>query len=106
MRKKYKIIYADPPWTFKTYSDKGKGRSPEKHYKCEGISYLKELQVCDIADADSICIMWATFPMLPKAIELMEEWGFEYKTVAFTWAKLLKHCPKKLILKRSKSYLE
>ena len=22
--KKYQIIYADPPWNFKTYSDKGK----------------------------------------------------------------------------------
>lgn len=30
--KKYDIIYADPPWSFKTYSDKGKGRSAEKHY--------------------------------------------------------------------------
>ena len=28
--KKYNIIYADPPWKFKTYSDKGKGKSPEK----------------------------------------------------------------------------
>ena len=30
--KKYNVIYADPPWSFKTYSDKGKDRSPEKHY--------------------------------------------------------------------------
>ena len=29
--KKYKIIYADPPWTFNTFSEEGKGRSPEKH---------------------------------------------------------------------------
>ena len=25
--KKYHIIYADPPWTFRTWSDKGKGKS-------------------------------------------------------------------------------
>lgn len=25
--KKYNIIYADPPWTFKTYSDKGKQKN-------------------------------------------------------------------------------
>ena len=31
--KRYKIIYADPAWTFKVYSNKGKGRSAEKHYK-------------------------------------------------------------------------
>ena len=35
--KKYNIIYADPPWTFKTYSDKGKGRSAENHYPCMNI---------------------------------------------------------------------
>jgi len=29
---RYKIIYADPPWQFKTFSDKGKDRSAEKHY--------------------------------------------------------------------------
>ena len=28
--KKYNVIYADPPWSFKTYSNKGKDRSPEK----------------------------------------------------------------------------
>lgn len=32
--KKYDIIYADPPWTFKTYSEKGKEKkSAECHYK-------------------------------------------------------------------------
>jgi hypothetical protein len=28
----YRVIYADPPWRFATYSDKGKGRSTEAHY--------------------------------------------------------------------------
>ena len=36
--KKYDIIYADPPWSFKTYSEKGKDRSPENHY---GVMSLK-----------------------------------------------------------------
>ena len=31
--KKYKVIYADPNWRFKTYSEKGKGRSADKHYE-------------------------------------------------------------------------
>ena len=30
--KKYDIIYADPPWQYRTYSKKGKGRSAESHY--------------------------------------------------------------------------
>ena len=30
----YQVIYADPPWRFATYPDKGKGRSAEAHYDC------------------------------------------------------------------------
>ena len=37
--KKYNVIYADPPWTFKTFSNKGKDRSPEKHYSVMTVSY-------------------------------------------------------------------
>jgi hypothetical protein len=33
----YRVIYADPPWRFATYSDKGKGRSAEAHYDCLSI---------------------------------------------------------------------
>ena len=32
--KKYNIIYADPPWQFKNWSDKGKERSAHNHYNC------------------------------------------------------------------------
>lgn len=31
--------------------------------------------------------MWATFPMLKEALEVIEAWGFTYKTVAFNWVK-------------------
>lgn len=29
--KKYSIIYADPPWQYKVWSNKGHGRSAESH---------------------------------------------------------------------------
>jgi site-specific DNA-methyltransferase (adenine-specific) len=31
--------------------------------------------------------MWAAFPMLREALEVIEAWGFTYKTVAFNWVK-------------------
>lgn len=31
--------------------------------------------------------MWATFPMLREALEVIEAWGFTYKTIAFNWVK-------------------
>lgn len=87
--KKYNIIYADPPWTFKTYSDKGKDRSPENHYECMTMEDVANLDVASIADDDCVLFLWVTFPMLQKIFEnkIIEKWGFEYKTVAFNWFK-------------------
>jgi hypothetical protein len=41
----YRVIYADPPWRFATYSDKGKGRSAEAHYDCLSLDDIKEFPV-------------------------------------------------------------
>ena len=60
----YQIIYADPPWTFKTYSNKGKGRSPEQHYPCMTIDDIKRLPVSTIAAKDCVLFLWVTFPLL------------------------------------------
>jgi N6-adenosine-specific RNA methylase IME4 len=84
------VIYADPPWRFATYSDKGKGRSAEAHYDCLTIPEIKALPVADWAAPDSVLLLWATDPLLPRALEVIEAWGFTYKTVGFYWAKLNK----------------
>ena len=46
MNKKYNIIYADPAWTFKVYSNKGKGRSAENHYKIYTSTHSKSSNQC------------------------------------------------------------
>jgi N6-adenosine-specific RNA methylase IME4 len=84
---KYKVVYADPPWQFKTHSDKGKGRSPEQHYDCMSLKDIRELPVADITDKDCVLLMWTTGPFLQKSFSVIEAWGFTYKTVGFTWAK-------------------
>ena len=43
--KKYSIIYADPPWQYRTYSKKGQGRSAESHYPTMSIDDIKALPV-------------------------------------------------------------
>ena len=86
-KKKYRIIYADPAWTFKTYSQKGKNRSAEKHYNCMTIQDIYNLPVQSISDDNCILFIWVVDPMLPEAIKTIESWGFQYKTVAFTWVK-------------------
>ena len=89
--KKYGVIYADPPWLFKTRSDKGKDRSPEKHYPVLSIADICNLPVGNIAKPDSVLLMWVVDPLLEQAFKVIDAWGFTYKTVGFTWAKTNKN---------------
>ena len=85
------MIYADPPWLFKTRSDKGKDRSPEKHYPVLSIADICNLPVSDITKPDSVLLMWVVDPLLDQAFKVIDAWGFTYKTVGFTWAKTNKN---------------
>lgn len=86
--KKYKIIYADPAWKYGCWyqSEKVK-RNAADHYKVTPTNEMKQFPVDKISEKDSVLIMWVTYPCLKEGIELMEAWGFTYKTVAFTWVK-------------------
>lgn len=89
-RKHYRAIYADPPWTYETYSDKGKGRSPEKHYECMTLDEIKALPVQEIAAKDCVLFMWVIDTHLAFALDVIAAWGFTHKTKAFNWVKLNK----------------
>lgn len=86
--KKYNIIYADPAWKFKYYGKSDdRYRRAEGHYTVTSLEDMKKIKIEDMADENCALFMWAIYPMLPQAIELMESWGFKFKTVAFTWVK-------------------
>ena len=83
--KKYKIIYADPPWQ---YDNKSLNRGgAERHYKTTSNDILCNIDVSSVCDDDCVLFMWATFPKIKEALELIDAWGFQYKTNAFTWVK-------------------
>ena len=101
---KYQVIYADPPWDYggKMQYDKSTIKSENEgferdifissasfKYPTVKLKYLMELNVADIADNDCILFMWTTGPQFANAIKLGESWGFEYKTVAFVWDKMV-----------------
>jgi len=86
-KRKYNIIYADPAWHFKTYSNKGQKRSALRHYDTMDIDNIYDLPVKSICDDDCILFLWVIDSMLPQALEVIKRWGFKYKTVAFTWVK-------------------
>lgn len=82
----YGTIIADPPWSFTTHSTKGHGKSPHAHYECMDIDAIAAVPVASVAAPDCALFMWATAPMLPQALAVMDEWGFQFKT-AGAWAK-------------------
>ena len=84
----YGLIMADPPWTFRTFSAKGRGKSPG--YVCQDLDWVKSLPVADLAARDCLLWLWATNPMLPQAIEVMGAWGFTFKTAGH-WSKKTRH---------------
>lgn len=52
---------------------------------------IKALPISQIADDKCALLLWVTFPALQRAFEVIEAWGFEYRTVAFTWVKFNKN---------------
>ena len=49
---------------------------------------IKAMPVSDLASKDCVLFLWATYPMLQEALDVIRAWGFVFKTVAFTWIKL------------------
>ena len=90
---KYQIIYADPPWSYKVWSEKGKGSCAENHYPTMKKEDIQKLPIKDIAEKNAVLFLWVTAPCLIEGIELIDKWGFTYKTVAFTWVKKNKKSP-------------
>jgi len=95
-QKYFAAIYADPPWHFKTYNEKGRKRSPDWkpfegspsiHYDTMSADAIRALPVASLAAEDSVLFLWICWPLLAEALELIEAWGFVYKTCAFSWTK-------------------
>ena len=83
--KKYSIIYADPPWS---YNDSGCNGAAEQHYVTMDTKDIKKFPVEQIAEKDCVLFMWATYPKMEDALELIKAWGFTYKSIGFQWVKL------------------
>jgi N6-adenosine-specific RNA methylase IME4 len=89
---RFALIYADPPWSFETYSEKGKDMtSPDNHYPTMSYEAIAGIRIDgytipQIAAKDAVRFMWCTSANLEHAIATLTAWGFEYKT-NLTWDK-------------------
>lgn len=88
--KKYQIIYADPPWSYrdKLGSNSAKMGACEYHYPTMAIKDICNLPVNTLCDDNCVLFLWCTMPKLNEVQKVIKEWGFTYKTVAFVWIKL------------------
>lgn len=88
--KKYKTIYADPPWQFSNRTGK---MAPEhkrlNRYSTMKLEDIKRLPVSEAADEKSHLYLWVPNALLPDGLEVMKAWGFEYKT-NIIWEKVRK----------------
>ena len=91
-KKKYKIIYADPPYQVSAnyQSNNRKFLNINNYYPTMTIQQIKNLDVKSITDKDCILFMWVCDSFLKDCIDIIESWGFEYRTIGFNWIKKYK----------------
>ena len=83
---KYRVIYADPPWSYgNTMPDYVP--DPGVHYPKMTLAELCELPVAGIAEDDAVLFLWATSPILEECFQVVHAWGFAYKS-SFVWDKV------------------
>ena len=83
--KKYQIIYADPPWSYFNGGVPQGGVNAQ--YPTMKLSDIKSLPINELSEDTSVLLLWATFPKLQEALEVMKAWQFKYKTLGFSWIK-------------------
>lgn len=82
----YAAIIADPPWRYELHSAAGEAKAPQAHYDCMTNEDISALPVGQLASGNCLLMMWATAPMLPVALDVLNAWGFRYVTSG-AWAK-------------------
>jgi N6-adenosine-specific RNA methylase IME4 len=87
----YRVLYADPPWQYsdaRATGDHRQSTAAATHYPTMSVTDISAMRadVDVLSQRDAVLFMWATFPLLPDALQVVAAWGFQYKT-AFVWAK-------------------
>ena len=95
----FACILADPPWRFnslwggrpKMVNGSYPSRAVDAHYDTMTFEEINALPVGEVAAKNSVLFLWLAWPILPKAMQTIEAWGFTYKTCGFNWTKTNKN---------------
>jgi N6-adenosine-specific RNA methylase IME4/ParB-like chromosome segregation protein Spo0J len=74
----FQVVVADPPWRYECGND--------LPYPTMDIEEIKAMPVKEIAADDAILWLWTTNAHLRVAFDVVDAWGFEYRTL-LTWVK-------------------
>jgi N6-adenosine-specific RNA methylase IME4 len=84
---KFRVIYADPAWSYNDKQNTPQLGGAAKHYDSMSVSEICALPVSEISEKDSVLFLWVTSPLLEDSFKVIKEWGFKYKT-SFIWDKV------------------
>ena len=80
---RFPTIYADPPWRYQNSASRA---AAENHYPTLSLEEICAEPVADLAEENSHLHLWTTNAFLADAFEVMDAWGFTYKS-CFVWVK-------------------
>ena len=80
---RFSTIYADPPWP---YSNQATRAATSNHYRTLPIDDICAEPIAQLAEDAAHLHLWTTNAFLLDAFDVMEAWGFEYKS-CFVWVK-------------------
>jgi N6-adenosine-specific RNA methylase IME4 len=89
---KYRVFYADPPWSYGNSGVIGPNDNyghVHRHYPSMTIEELCTMGsvIRDMAEDNAVLFIWVTSPLLAECFDVIRAWGFSYKT-SFVWDKI------------------
>ncbi|MGB0695386.1 MAG: MT-A70 family methyltransferase [Rhodospirillaceae bacterium] len=77
----------DAPWDYEVRSEKGLGKSPNRHYETMSVEEIASLPVSLLAAKDCALFAWVTWPLAMRWGEVIDAWGFQFSGLAWEWIK-------------------
>lgn len=86
---KYQVIYADPPWMYgqEQHSTEKQATVLETHYPSMPTEDICQLPIGNLGLDNSVLFLWTTSPKLFEAKQVIDAWGYEYKS-SMVWDKV------------------
>jgi len=86
----FRVILADPPWTFRSNSLAAPGRNPRRHYACLTVDQLCQLPLAERVARNAALFLCVPGPLLVIGAHLpmIKAWGFRPTAMGFVLIKL------------------